>query len=247
MRYSVLAATACAAWITLGCDDSDSDRGFTTTTLSAPTTTVSGPTTTLGGVGSTTTIVPGTTVSTSTTSSSTREEPEPLRDCVITWSVTNAVTLGALQFVTDYSSTLGDFRGAFDTVECDDLTGSLASFNEDDSQRTLTAGFVSIGGFTAPLDVMTCNLLIDVDKPIPSASYFGVTVIDATDTSVHPVQADVAVTAVDCTGTTTDDDHDVPAGRRCRRRHRPRRRCERRCVAVDRQLLERARRLSPRG
>jgi hypothetical protein len=123
------------------------------------------------------------------------------RGCVVTWRVDNAATIGALQFETLYGSAPGDFNGSDDFVECDDLTGSLASFNDDDVARKLTAGFINLAGFTTPRSVMTCNFCPvagSVRDPVPAD--FTVNVIDATDPALTPVTADVTVSAVDCTG-----------------------------------------------
>jgi hypothetical protein len=181
MRNSVLAATACAAWIVLGCDDSSGD-GFTTTTL-ASTTTFTTTSTTFGN--------PGTTIRGSTTSIIVDVFP-----CVVTWRVTNAITLGALQFTTDYSNAGGSFLGEADTVDCMDLSGSLATFNDDEAQARLNAGFINLGGIMAPASVARCRFFASLSDHDPDASEFTVTVVDATDPSLNPVTADVAIS--DC-------------------------------------------------
>jgi hypothetical protein len=114
--------------------------------------------------------------------------------------VTNAVTLGALQFDVNYTSAQGEFEGSADQVVCVDLTGSLASFNDDDAARTLSAGLISIAGFSGPRDVVRCNFNTpngDITDPV--AGDYAITVIDATDPQLNPVTANVGVSTIVCT------------------------------------------------
>jgi hypothetical protein len=122
--------------------------------------------------------------------------------------VTNDVTLGALQFDTDYSGAPGGFDGSDDHVACVDLTGSLSTFNDHESEQKLSAGFISIAGFDAPRAVMRCDFTHDAGALLfAEPDDFVVTVIDAVDPQVSPVTAGVAVTSVQCgpvaTSTTT--------------------------------------------
>jgi hypothetical protein len=193
IRVSLLQlAAACAALaLTVGCDDDNDDEGSgaTTTSLAGATTTSLGPTTTIHGDTTTTVII-----------------DEPGSECAVTWRLTNDVTLGALQIETDYASAPGDFSGSADQVVCVDLTGSLASFNDRDDERTLNAGLISLGGIDGPTDVMRCNFTHDGDSSESAEpADFIVTVIDAADPDLAPATADVEVSEVTCipTGTTT--------------------------------------------
>jgi hypothetical protein len=83
----------------------------------------------------------------------------------------DAVTLGALQFIVDYASAPGDFLGtgadlgSGGTLQCSSpLVGTFASFNDCDlpggcpplAERQLSAGFISLGGFSGPASLATC-------------------------------------------------------------------------------------------
>jgi hypothetical protein len=117
---------------------------------------------------------------------------------VITFGVTNTVTLGALQYDTNYASAPGTFDGAGATADCQDLTGSIASFNDVEASSTLTSGLISVSGIVAPRDIVTCNFTPSGGTPV--AGDFAITVIDATDPSLNPVTATVAITDITCTG-----------------------------------------------
>jgi hypothetical protein len=105
----------------------------------------------------------------------------------ITLVVDSDVPLGALQITIGYAGIDEDFLGTGDQVECEDLTSSLSSFNDDETARVVTAGFVSIGGFggNGPLPLLECRLQ-ESGEP-PEAADFNITVVDAADVSVTPV------------------------------------------------------------
>jgi hypothetical protein len=165
-------------------------------------------TTTVPG-GTTTTIPGGTTTTLGPTTTTTAGGGVCHLECAVTWGVPETVTLGALQFDTDYSGANGQFEGSADQVVCTDLTGSLATFNDNDAQQKLSAGFISLGGIVCPKDVMRCNFnTAPGNTTQPQASDFVVTVLDSTDPNLNPVTATAPVNAIQCTqvctgGTTT--------------------------------------------
>jgi hypothetical protein len=127
---------------------------------------------------------------------------------LVTFGVTNTVTIGALQIDVDYTNAQGDFEGTGDQVICIDLTQSLPAFNDNDATRTLSAGFISIAGFSGPRDVARCNFNTpDGDITDPVAGDFAITVVDATDPALNTVTVNMAVNNIVCTqvggGTTT--------------------------------------------
>lgn len=198
MRSAAVAAVGLfVAFGTVGCDDNHGGGGGTTTTSLAITTTTSGVTTTTSGVTTTTSGATTTTVA----------GPSHL-ECAVTWGLSNAVSIGALQFDTNYSAAGGQMEGTADQVICTKLVGDLVTFNDDDAAQNLSAAFVSLAGFSGPVDVMKCNFNTpNNDLTPPVAGDFVVTIKDATDPNLQPVTADVAVNNINCVevggGTTT--------------------------------------------
>ena len=194
MRSAAVATVSLfVAFLTVGCDDvggGGGGGGPTTTIATITTTTVSTTTSSTLGGGTTTTTPGGTTTTT-------LGGP---RVCVVTWAVTNAVSIGALQYDTDYSGAPGGFNGAADTVECDDLTGSLASFNDNETTQVLSAGLISIAGFNGARDIVTCNFTVDTGSPDPVAGDFPITVVDATDPQLNPITVNMTISNIACSG-----------------------------------------------
>ena len=184
---AAVAVSLFVAFGTVGCDDESGGGGGgvgTTTTTVGVTTTTMGVTTTTSGPTTTTTM-------------------GPARLCVVTIGVTNTVTLGALQFNTDYSGAGGDFVGSAGTVECTSplsTAGAIVTFNDDEAASTLRTGVISLSGFAAPADVAICNFA--PTGADPTAGSFAITVVDATAPDLSPATADVEVTDISCTGTT---------------------------------------------
>lgn len=166
-------------------------------TTTSTTTTISLTTTTLAP---TTTLPPTTTTSSSTTTSVTLP---PAFECNILFAIEDDVSVGALQYDVDYADAPGAFRGSGAGVECSDLTGSVASFNDKENEQIMTGGIISIAGVDAPADLAECFFNGTVP---PVAEDFAIEVTDATDpsgTTITPTPV-VFVKTVDCpTGTTT--------------------------------------------
>jgi hypothetical protein len=173
-----------------GCDDDDDNDDGATTTTAGPALTTSS---TLGG--------PGTTIDGTTTTVTINGGAF---DCDVTFSVTSTATIGALQFEVAYTQAPGQFAGEGDQVDCTDLTTSLATFNDRDAQRTLSAGLISLTGFSTPADVVVCTFAgAPSSMTLPQPDDFVVTVVDATDPQLAPVTADMAVDVSCGAGPTT--------------------------------------------
>jgi hypothetical protein len=120
-----------------------------------------------------------------------------LLDCTVSmevvFSVTNTETLGALQYETTYPRP-GSFLGEGRSVFCTKLAADFVSFNEIDRDGRLISAFVSLGGFTGPLDIATCEYCT-VGVP-PEPGDFAITIVDQARPDFSPANATVAVTQV---------------------------------------------------
>ncbi|MFT4569479.1 MAG: hypothetical protein ACI8TX_003305 [Hyphomicrobiaceae bacterium] len=140
--------------------------GTTSTTLEPTTTTLDGGTTT------TTNVAPTTTSSTTTTT----EASGPVSEIV--FSVSNALTFGALQFGVDYSGAAGTFVDIDGDVDCTDSIGGsvLPVFNDITGDSLLNVGYIALFGFDGPTEIARCRF-----NGTPSAGDFGVVIDDAGD------------------------------------------------------------------
>ncbi|HXC53609.1 MAG TPA: hypothetical protein VN634_22165 [Candidatus Limnocylindrales bacterium] len=143
---------------------------------------------------------------TSTSSSTTSSTLGGALACHVYFRLTDDVTLGSLVFDTDYSAAPGEFSGSGEDVECTSLlVGTLSQYSDDDGRETLTAGVISLDGFTGPILVADCAFAA---RTTPVASDFAITVTEASTTVLVPVTPlpDVVVSNIDCheiVGTTT--------------------------------------------
>lgn len=144
-----------------GCEDPHcahtADCGFGQSTVTCPTSSTT-----------------STTATTTSTSSTLISEP----NCVVTFRVPQAgLTIGSLQWTTSYHAAPGDFLGEGGNVECASLIeGSLAAFNDDDSQRSLDSGVISLDGFATPANVVECSFAA---TSVPQASQFETSGVEA--------------------------------------------------------------------
>ena len=207
------AATVTVLLFATGCGDLFGGGGggghhgneTTTTTLPATTTTTR--------IITTTTIPFGITSSTiASVSTTTTVEPPPTTlpgphdtcpagnhpTCKATFRLKNIVTLGGLQFDVRYGTVDGCFKGIGADVQCSAAPGidALATFNDDDAHKTLSAGLASIAGFTGPTNVVVCDF---IGATPPSAANFKITVVDAVDPNVDPATAVLGV-SFNCNG-----------------------------------------------
>lgn len=158
--------------------------------------------TTTSTTSSTVTITSTSTTNTTTTSTSTTTTlGGPVVTCTIFLRLADDATLGSLQFDVDYSDAPGSFAGTGGDVECASLiSGALASFNDKEDQDTLTAGIISLSGFTGPVNVADCTFTASV--PVTPAD-FTVTVTEASDPDLNPVTPTpgvVVVSPIECVG-----------------------------------------------
>ncbi len=118
--------------------------------------------------------------STTTTNPVTTTVP-PQMFCDLTLRVTTAATIGSLDWQLGYQNAPGEFTGSAGKVACTNLRpGSNASFNDNETARTIRGALMNLDGFTAPADIARCQFLpLSYDEPI--ASDFTLTLIQATD------------------------------------------------------------------
>jgi cysteine-rich repeat protein len=102
-------------------------------------------------------------------------------------SVDDAVDLGTLQFVVDYSATGSTFIGAGDAVWCASMLddGALVSFNNDTVNEQLVVAIASAGGIQGPAPVVACSFRQRDTDVAPDD--FTVDVVVATDPQFQPV------------------------------------------------------------
>jgi len=171
-----------------------------------PTTTTSTTSTSIPDTTSTT----DTTTTTSTTTTSTTN-PSDLT-CLITFRLADDVTLGALQWDTDYSDAPGLFPGSGGNVECASLVeGAVPAFNDVDGEELLRSGLITLTGINGPTNVAQCTMKA---TNTPQQSDFVITVTEASDTDLEEVipTPDVIIQSINCEGPepTTTTTIDVP-------------------------------------
>ncbi|HEY2772589.1 MAG TPA: myxococcus cysteine-rich repeat containing protein [Candidatus Binatia bacterium] len=106
------------------------------------------------------------------------------KHCTVHFNVTNATTLGALQFHTDYTAVgaKGDFANS-----CTWAAGGLDSSSVNADASTMDAAFANPSGFTGPGEVAHCTFVMpDSTQADPTSGNFAVTVTDSSDTSSPP-------------------------------------------------------------
>ncbi len=133
----------------------------------------------------TTTLAPGITTTTTSTSTTTSTTTTTTLPAAGSWEISlhldDAVTFGSLTFTLDYSTASGEMVGVGPDVECaitiDALLAGvgLSAFNDDDPNRIITAGFLSTGGGTGPVDLATCTF----NGSQPTAGDFAIIVTEA--------------------------------------------------------------------
>jgi len=164
-------------------------------------TTTTSTTSTSVTIGSTTTTDTVTTTSSTTTSTTN----EPALDCRVVFRLDDDVTVGALQWDTDYSDVPGFLVGSGGQAQCAKLI-STALFvpNDVDATETVTLGLVDVEGFSGPIDLAECTFKASTT---PLKSDFVITVTDATDATDEGNPIDpkpgVSVATIECTGAPT--------------------------------------------
>jgi hypothetical protein len=113
------------------------------------------------------------------------------------------VTLGSLQFDTDYSGAGGEFLGSAGTVQCSTLVDALYAPNDIEAESKLTQGLISLNGFDGPTNVSQCTF---VSSGQPQPEDFEITVTEASDpnlTPITPLPDVIVVDNIDCGGPVT--------------------------------------------
>jgi hypothetical protein len=127
-------------------------------------------------------------IDTTTTTSSTL--PDATKSKVLFKLASASTTLGALQLEIDYSSAPGEIDGEGATVKCvSKVPDALTARNDDDANDELSLGFVSVDGFSAPIDLSEC----DFTGAVPEAEDFVITIKDAAGIESEPATAAVSV------------------------------------------------------
>jgi hypothetical protein len=138
----------------------------------------------------TTTTTTTTTTSTTTTSTTTTTTAPSMGggSFAVAFQVEEANNYGALQYDVDYTGAPGGFEGAADSVTCaadGGLGGVIATFNDNEGTTTLSSAIISLGGFAGPTTVATCTFVSTGAAPV--AGDFTITVIDASDSGLLPI------------------------------------------------------------
>jgi hypothetical protein len=136
------------------------------------------------GVSTTTTSTTSTTTTTDTTMSTTTTTlgggGVNIYECSAIFSLDSThASVGSLQFDVDYSDFNGEgFVGSDDDVECTTAINGFPAFNDIEAQKKLSAAIITLSAFSSPTDVTTCRFRANGLEP-PSASDFGITIVDA--------------------------------------------------------------------
>ncbi len=170
-----------------------------TTTTSTTSTTVTLETTT-------------TTNTTSTTVSTTTSTTLDTFNCTLTFRLADDVTLGSLQWDTDYGNAPGFMSDSGGNVDCVSLVqDALAAFNDCDTascpefaqkEEVLDSGIIALAGFTGPLNVAQCTFVASI-TPVPGD--FTITVTEASDPDLNAIVPlpDVNLFSIECDTPTT--------------------------------------------
>jgi hypothetical protein len=139
-----------------------------------------------------------TTSSTSTTVSITTSTTNETFNCTVIFRLDDDVTLGSLQFTTDYSNAPGGFLGSAGQVQCDDLLeGATKAFNDKDGEEELVTGLITTEGIDGPTNVSQCTFAA---TQTPVAGDFTITVDEASDIDLNAIDPlpGVSIQSIDC-------------------------------------------------
>jgi hypothetical protein len=143
------------------------------------------------------------TTTTTTTSTTTSTLPADPTACTLEFSLTDAVTLGSLQWVVDYTNAPGEFGGSGSGVQCQNkVSTAFGSMQDSDGQRRVITALISLAGFSGPRLLTQCTFVADVR---PEADDFVITVTDAADQNIQPLnpRPNIVLSGVTCAGDTT--------------------------------------------
>jgi hypothetical protein len=132
--------------------------------------------------------VPPTTTTLAPVTTTTVDEPDGAYH-VLFKLAESSVPLGALQLLVDYDAASGEFAGAGAAVQCTNLVDALSARNDDDADRELSLGYVSVDGFSAPSDLSRCTF----NGEAPAPGDFTITIQDVTGIEGEAATATVTV------------------------------------------------------
>lgn len=114
-------------------------------------------------------------------------------DHYITFGVTSVhLAVGALQFEVDFVGDTGAFAVSGEKADCTNLTSnSVLATSVIDGQ--LTAGLISLSGFTTPTNLIRC---LFVAATAPAADDFDITVTNAETVGGNPIDPDISVSSI---------------------------------------------------
>ena len=144
-----------------------------------------------------------TTTTSTTTSTTTITIPDTQTECTLEFSLTDAVTLGSLQWDVDYTNAPGEFGGSGAGVQCQNkVTTAFGSMQDKESERRVITALISLSGFTGPRLLTRCTFLADA---YPEAGDFVITVKDAADQNIQPINPlpEIVLSDITCVGDTT--------------------------------------------
>ncbi len=102
----------------------------------------------------------------------------------VTFSLSDTVSVGALQVDIVYASGVGAFAGERDSVECETLVeGALSSYNHLPDTHTLKAAYVAVQGMQGPIAIAECTF-----QGEPQAADFQIGVLDASTPDLQEIR-----------------------------------------------------------
>jgi len=144
---------------------------------------------------------------TTTTMPTTTTTLSPNTVCDVTVDLAQAITLGSLQLGVHYDNADGEIGGSASAAQCTTVaSGTLGTYFDDESARTVASAMISLAGLTGPKSLFHC--VFTPGDGIPSASDFSISIIDAGDRDSNPIfpRPNVVISNITCsdpTATTT--------------------------------------------
>jgi hypothetical protein len=140
---------------------------------------------------------PPTTIVSTTTSSSTTTLPTPDPFLYTVYVDVESATdeIGAIQLDLGYAGSPGEFVGTHANVDCRSRVGSHRAYNDDEATSTLSLGFVSLNGFSAPISLVRCRYRSLEEAPVPGD--FTITITDASTPDFEEIDVTLKVRVSD--------------------------------------------------
>lgn len=139
-----------------------------------------------------------------------------LHSCDVVFHLADDVTLGSIQWETDYSGTNGWALSSGHNPACENLVeGTLDGMTIREEDQVLDQGMISLDGFTGPLDLTTCTFI----APAPfGPDHLVIAVSEASDPDLNavmpfpPVTVGVECTALPCGNGIEEEGEDCDDG-----------------------------------